>query len=247
MMGETLILASLVSRRHVKGFTLVEVLITLTILTFVLALSYQSLSVFLKAASKNRGHYQVVQSESLLRLKLRSSIRSMLDYYVVAPDGLNQPLFFATDEVIQYVSLSPIIYDRDDEVFVSIMIDNEQNKASLVVTECLLSSVMPHRLDEFPYETPQSCLQAIAPIEANAIEFNIQSENKKTDTSNNFLMNLPGFGASQDIAQNTTKHLLPTSVEVVIQKANDTATWRFYPQVENLNKYFALDGFKPNA
>ncbi|MFY8352763.1 PulJ/GspJ family protein [Pseudoalteromonas sp. SSM20] len=226
-----------------KGFTIVEMLITLTILMLVLALSYQALSVFLNAASKNRSDFSKAQSTSLVRVKLRSSVRGMLDYYVLNSQGHMRPYFFQNDSVIQYISVTPLIFSTEPEVLVTLQVKESDfgNGKQLKILECKLKDRMPYEQNEVHFPINDNCEVLTDKIYAENIELNVE----RINGSENFL-SLPGFTAVEDAL---TFHLLPKSISIKLydSKIEQATEWRFQTKIENKRKYFAMDGFDGNA
>lgn len=225
-----------------KGFSLVEVLITLSILTLVLTLSYQSLSVFLNAASKSRGDFNEAQSTSLLRVKLRASIRGMLDYYARNEDGHMRPYFIEMDSAIQYISVSPMVYSEQPEVLVTIKVietETDENQR-LEVWECPLRDQMPFS-QGLAIISPNSkkCSLINNKISAETIAISVNRVN-----NDNSLSTLPGFGQIEDVL---TFHLLPQFLTFTFVSSEREISWRFNTKIENRRKYFNMDGFDGNA
>lgn len=226
-----------------RGFTIVEVLITLTILMLVLTLSYQSLSVFLNAASKNRSDFSKAQSTSLVRVKLRSSIRGMLDYYTLNSQGHMRPYFIENESAIQYISVSPIIFSNEPEVLVTLSVkDSESGEGKrLELIECPLKDRMPYKQVETVFSTNKSCANLTDKIEAEEIEISVQRVG-----DNNAFENFKGFGQIEDVL---TFHLLPSLIKIKFINSNfeEPTEWRFRTKIENKRKYFSMDGFDGNA
>lgn len=226
-----------------KGFTIVEVLITLTILMLVLTLSYQALSVFLSAASKNRSDFSKAQSTSLVRVKLRSSIRGMLDYYALNSQGHMRPYFIENESSIQYISVSPIIFSSEPEVLVTLSVKDEESGEGkkLELLECPLKKRMPYTQDDKLFVTNQNCELLTDKITAEQIEISVQRVG-----SNDEFENLTGFGQLEDVL---TFHLLPSMITIKLFSAHfqEPTEWRFRTKIENKRKYFSMDGFNGNA
>ncbi|MEO2268641.1 prepilin-type N-terminal cleavage/methylation domain-containing protein [Pseudoalteromonas sp. YIC-656] len=218
-----------------NGFTLVEVLITLTILSLVLVLSFQSLSVFLNAASNSKSELSRTQNEVYTRLMLRSSIAGMLDYYVRNQAGLNRPFFYADNQTIQYVSSSPMVFKQSQEVLASLQIKTIDEQLGLEVTECPLKSVLFYTQPEQPLARHQACRTVSFVAFDGQIEFFTVEPAGKSSTPQ---FNIPGF----ELEKQLTAHLLPEEIQVRFVKEGKEHIWTFFSRVENIRKFYQNDG-----
>lgn len=219
------------------GFTIVEVLITLSILSLVLTLSYQALSVFVSAASKNRSQYVNNQDLLLTRLKLRSSITSLFDYYVPNEQGLKRPYFFQKDNEIQYISLSPMVFFDEPEVLVNLKVTEENaNQKKLEVWECPLKTTLPRQLKPEPHPINESCILfsdklKFDDVRFDVITFDLMQKDAYVNSEQNGIDNM------------TTVHILPQIIKVQFYSGNSKITWNFNTKIENKRKYYEMDGF----
>ncbi len=213
--------------------TLVEVLITMTILTLVLALSYQSLSVFLKAAANSNSLLGEKQKEILTRVSLRNSVAGMLDYYVKNQEGLYRPYFYHSASKIQYVSSSPMVFKSFQEVFVSIEKVTVANGEQLNVWECPLSAVLPYIQQEFVTNSEQ-CLEVSSGIERVNVSMSTDLEDKGEAV---FSILRPTQTENSE-----TAHLLPKSIKIILRDGNVKTIWNFHTRVENIMKFYEIQG-----
>ncbi len=216
--------------KRVLGFSVVEVLITLTILMLVLTLSYQSLSTFLGFAVNTRSSFNEKQWESITRIKLKSSFRAMLDYYTVDENGSRTPFFIAEKMKVQYVSSSPMIFSNAPEVLVTLLVKEVSDEFfELLVLECPLKSVLPYRLSFVPVEKNEQCVQ----IPKSILAENIQFEVEYSEEQGRFQME--GFEAQAGIS--TYLHLLPAKLSIIFEDKNNERSWLFWTKIENMRKY----------
>ena len=216
-----------------RGMTLVEVLITMTILTLVLALSYQSLSVFLKAAGNSNSLLRDKQQEIITRVALRNSVAGMLDYYVKNDEGLYRPYFYNSASAIQYVSSSPMVFKSSPEVFVFLEKVEWQRGEKLNIWECPLDAVLPYTQQEFSIKY-QQCIEVSGGLERGAIS--LSAELQAAGEVRFSILNPTQTENSE------TAHLLPKSISILLGGEGEENNWTFRTRVENLMKFYQIQG-----
>lgn len=216
-----------------RGMTLVEVLITMTILTLVLALSYQSLSVFLKAAGNSNSLLRDKQQEIITRVALRNSVAGMLDYYVKNDEGLYRPYFYSSASAIQYVSSSPMVFKSSPEVFVFLEKVEWQRGEKLNIWECPLDAVLPYTQQKFSIKY-QQCIEVSGGLERGAIS--LSAELQAAGEVRFSILNPTQTENSE------TAHLLPKSISILLSGEGEESNWTFRTRVENLMKFYQIQG-----
>ncbi len=217
-----------------KGFTLIEALISVTVLAFVLAITYQSLSIFLNVANKSRGNFSTVEQEIMMRLKLRASIRSMFDYYVTSSDDSKsiKHYLLSTQTYIRYISLTPIYLNHENEVAVYLSITENERGQQLRIEECPLSDILPYTITE-RWQTTENCQITLMPTYYDNITIeleNIIAQTEATAHLNSSIIN----------KEVELRHLLPVSITFSFISGENIYRWKFIPSIENLSKYLSI-------
>lgn len=222
-------------KKQNKGFTLIETLVTVTVLALLLGLAYQSVSIFMKATNNSKSRFHKIEQEVELKLNLRASIRSMLDYYVKPdPTKPKQLYLFNDDNVLRYVSLSSFFFDDRIEVTVQLETSKSNEGSELIITECPLSEFIPLSLEQTLVVT-EKCRQRNYLLDYTSVSFGVElfEEDARESLS---LRNAPGITFD---SESQIEHLLPKFIKVHLQ-SDDSDVWAFRPVIENKSKY--LDG-----
>lgn len=209
-------------RKLNQGFTLVEMLISITILAMVMALSFQAFSLYLNTFSRTKSIVSEAESLMVSQFRFRNSISSMRDYYV-SHNGDAALLVNYSDGSLEYVSAYSITGYAGD-VIVKWYIDTESENDNLMLIECPLSKVLPLEL---------------------AFEFNNDNCTKSLFIENGQNFNLsytqhPEVYAYDDVSQNvelvTRRHLLPQSVTLTYSRDDESIEFIALTKARNLVK-----------
>jgi prepilin-type N-terminal cleavage/methylation domain-containing protein len=100
-----------VLRRRTEGFTLLEVMVSLTILTLAMAVAYSSLTTALASWSTglNRGRKEQVALIALDRMA--QQLKSAIPASITGRDGRRRPAFDGGEEYVRFVTILPVGVD----------------------------------------------------------------------------------------------------------------------------------------
>lgn len=217
-----------------SGFTLIESIITITLLSLLLGLTYQSMSVFLDAANRSNSRFIQAERNIELRLKLRASIRSMMDYYVKEQGNPDKEHYFKYDtSSLQYISLSSLFFEEQREVVTKLTVENQEQLTRLVVLECPLTEVLPFTLSS-DWQKSDACREKLFEFSEQRLEFDVQFYGEKT---NSIGLNILNPTQAAFAPKNETDHLLPKSISLRFTGQYSKTTWAFRPKIENRQKY----------
>lgn len=124
-----------------SAFTLVEMLISVSILAMVLTLSYQAFGIYLKSFGSTKSLVSESELAISTDLKLRYSIAAMSDYYVKENDEKVKLYFKHSEDSIEYVSTYSILGFNAD-VVTQIAYLRDESSSSLRVKECPLNKLL---------------------------------------------------------------------------------------------------------
>ncbi|MCF6457527.1 prepilin-type N-terminal cleavage/methylation domain-containing protein [Pseudoalteromonas sp. MMG024] len=224
-------------RRNSKGFTLIETLVTVTVLTLLLGLAYQSMSVFIAATNKSSSRFFEVEQVVELKLKLRASVRSMLDYYVKPDPTKPKELYlYNRDNVLRFVSLSSFFFDDKTEVAIQMAAKNVDSQVFIEVTECPIAEFLPLSLEQ-NFLVTENCRQQSYKLPFTSVVFNValatsSREKQEFDLTRGFAET---FKAGSEL-----DHLLPEAIKLQFEGEQKTE-WSFLTVIENRMKY--LEGY----
>ena len=97
-----------------NGFTLIEVLISTTIIGLVVYLAFLAQSFFMNIWYSNKLATNIAMEEYRMHSLLRSTIESVSEYFITDPEseraGAHYPFFNADSTSVEFVTLSSVFY-----------------------------------------------------------------------------------------------------------------------------------------
>lgn len=210
-------------RSNNNGFTLIEMLISVTILAMVLTLSYQAFGLYLKNFGSTKSLISGAQTNLKTQLKLRYSIASMMDYYVDDGSGETMLLLSTQNNTLRYASNYSILGFGNEVVTTLAM--NEQQPNELVITECDLAQNLILSISQQIEQS--SCRSEV--LQQPVSDFTITAiEAKPIITFDDI---------SESYVEAEAQHLLPRAIKVSYTYQETQYQSVFRTHIRNLPKY----------
>lgn len=132
-----------------KGFTLVELLITMAIMSLLMTIAGYSYNQYSQFWHKRLGGFEQKQASVRSKLQLRDTLNAMAPYLVKNEKGNWVYYFLGREEGLTFISYSPIFSGEGGTSVVRVFKERQSDGLySLIYEEAPLSSVMLLELDQ---------------------------------------------------------------------------------------------------
>lgn len=138
--------------KRMTGLTLIELLVTLILMSLVLGVATVSLSQFSRYSDKSGRSFSVQVSELLEMERLNESLEKSLDYYIRANQTTNSLYFVGEEQEIKFVSTTSWLQGEKTSInFLTIEQDpNDDNLLSMVLYQQMLSDSVFYEEGQLP-------------------------------------------------------------------------------------------------